>query len=71
MTFSDISGRAGPGPVEAWCPIVGECKGGEAGVGGWKNTIIEAKGRGNGNGSLWRGNQEGGYQLKCKQKLLK
>jgi hypothetical protein len=42
--------------------------------GGWKSTLIEAKGMGkredgmgwDGMGGLWRGNQEGEYHLKCK-----
>jgi hypothetical protein len=32
------------GPVKAQCPSVGECQGREAGVGGWRNTLIEAGG---------------------------
>jgi hypothetical protein len=37
-------------------------------VTGWRRTLIEAKGRRRGRkGSLGRGNQEGGYYLKCKQ----
>jgi hypothetical protein len=38
-------------------------------VNGWKSTLLELKGkgeRGNGMRGLWRGNQEGGYHLKCK-----
>jgi hypothetical protein len=35
-------------------------------VGGWGNTLLEAKGRG-GMGNSWRGNWEGGQYLKCKQ----
>jgi hypothetical protein len=30
------------GPVKAQCPSVGEFKGGEVGVGGWENILIEA-----------------------------
>jgi hypothetical protein len=26
----------------AWCPSVGECQGGQTGVGGWGSTLIEA-----------------------------
>jgi hypothetical protein len=40
------------------------------GLSGWRSTHKEAKGKGemrNGMGQLWRGNQEGGYHLKCKQ----
>ena len=35
---------------------------------GWRNTLIEARGEGEGgwDGGLWRSNQEGGYQLTCK-----
>jgi len=33
------------GPMKAQCLTVGEFKGRRAGVGGWKNTLIEA-GRG-------------------------
>jgi hypothetical protein len=29
------------GPVKAQCPSIGECYGGEAGVGGWGSTLIE------------------------------
>ena len=40
------------------------------GVGRWVSTLIEAKGRGKrvdvGGGSLWSGNQEEGYHLRCK-----
>jgi hypothetical protein len=36
------------GPVKVQCPSVGECQGGEEGmggcVGGWGNTLIEAGG---------------------------
>jgi hypothetical protein len=38
-------------------------------VTGWRSTLIEAKGMGvreDRMGDLWRGNQEGGYHLKCK-----
>jgi hypothetical protein len=34
-------GRVAIGPVKAQCPSVEECKGREAGVGGWENTIME------------------------------
>jgi hypothetical protein len=36
------------GPVEAWCPIVEECWGSEAGVGGW---VGEHPHRGKGEGA--------------------
>ena len=36
------------GSVKACCPTVGEFQAGEAGVGGWKNTLIEAGGGGMG-----------------------
>jgi hypothetical protein len=32
------------GPVKARSSIVGKCQGGEVGVGGWGNTLIEAQG---------------------------
>jgi hypothetical protein len=38
-------------------------------VSGWRNTLIEAKyrgERGGGMGDLWRGNREEIYHLKCK-----
>jgi hypothetical protein len=33
----------------------------------WRSTLIEAKGRGEGDGmgGLWRRNWEGGYHFKC------
>jgi hypothetical protein len=34
------------GSVKARCPRVWECQGGEAGVDGWGNTLIEAMGDG-------------------------
>jgi hypothetical protein len=43
-------GREVLGPVKAGCPCVRECQGGEVevggevGVGGWGNTLIEAGG---------------------------
>jgi hypothetical protein len=33
------------GLVKARCPSVGVCQSGEAGVGGWGSTLIEAGGR--------------------------
>jgi hypothetical protein len=38
-------------------------------VSGWRNTLTEAKERGRGqwDEGLWRGSQEEGYYLKCKQ----
>ena len=42
------------GAGEALCPSLGECQGGEAGVGGWGHTRIEAV-RGGGIRDLWRG----------------
>jgi hypothetical protein len=38
--LASIGGEA-LGPVKAQCPSVGECHGGEAGVGGWGNILIE------------------------------
>jgi hypothetical protein len=35
-------------PGKSRCPSVEECQGGEAGVGGWGNTLTEAGGRGKG-----------------------
>ena len=32
--------------MKAGCPSVGKCKSGEAGVGGWGSTLIEAGGEG-------------------------
>ena len=37
-------GEEALGPVKAQCLSVGECEGGEVGVGGWVNTLIEAGG---------------------------
>jgi hypothetical protein len=45
--------REALGSVEAWCPSVRECQGGEAGVGGWVSIIIEAEGEGHGLGGFW------------------
>ena len=43
-------GEEALGSVKAQCSSVGECEGGEAGVGGWvggwENTLIEAGGEG-------------------------
>jgi hypothetical protein len=36
------------GPAMARCPSVGEFEDGEAGLGGWGNTLIEAGGEGMG-----------------------
>jgi hypothetical protein len=39
-------------------------------VSGWRSTFIETKEKGRGRmgwGVLWRGNQEEGYHLKCKE----
>jgi hypothetical protein len=41
--------------VKAQCPSVGECQDREAGVGG-----LVSRGRGNGMGRDWRGNEERG-----------
>jgi hypothetical protein len=57
----DISGRRGPRFCEGSCPRVGECQGGEAGVGGWVEIhLYRSRGRGTGEGLFWRGNQERG-----------
>jgi hypothetical protein len=45
------------GPLGAQWPSIGECSGGEVGVGGWESTLIEV-GRGDGIEGFWRGNQE-------------
>jgi hypothetical protein len=46
---ASIGGEA-LGPVKAWFPSVGECQGGEVGVGGWvggsRSRLIEAGGGG-------------------------
>ena len=34
------------GPVKALCPSVGECQGGEVGVGGWGSILLEEGGGG-------------------------
>ena len=49
------------GPVKALSPSVGECQGQEAGMG-----KLVSRGRGEGIGNFWRGNQERGQHLKCK-----
>jgi hypothetical protein len=42
------------GPVKAQCPSVGECQGGEVGVGVWvKNNPHRSRGRGNGIRGFW------------------
>jgi hypothetical protein len=47
------------GPGKAQCPCVGECVGGELGVGGWECTLIEARGGGMGWGLLGGGIKKG------------
>ena len=32
------------GPVKFQCPSVGKCQGGEVGLGGWGNNLMEAQG---------------------------
>jgi hypothetical protein len=53
------------GPVKVRCSSVGECQGGEAGVGGWVGEHPHrSKGRGDEIVSFQRGaNQERGYIL--------
>jgi hypothetical protein len=41
------------GPVKVLCPIIGECQGQEAGMGG-----LGSRGRRERIGDFWRGNQE-------------
>jgi hypothetical protein len=43
------------GPVKNRCPCVGEFEGGEVGVNGWANTIIEAEGGAGARGFPGRG----------------
>ena len=47
------------GLVMSGGPSVGEYQGGEAGVGGWKNTLIEAEGVGKGWGIPGEGTRKG------------
>jgi hypothetical protein len=55
------------GPESAWCPSVGECKGGKTGEGGW---VEEHPHRGrrirDGIEYFWRGELERGKCLTCK-----
>jgi hypothetical protein len=44
-------------PVKAQCPSVGECQGGEVGVGGWVREHPH-RSRGDGIENFQRGNQE-------------
>jgi hypothetical protein len=53
------------GPEKAQCPSVGECQGGETGVGG-----LVSKGRGDGIGGFQRGNQERGQHLKVNKENI-
>ena len=57
MALYGISGRRGP--VKARFPSVGEYQGREVGVGGWvREHPHRSRGRGNGIGGGWRGNQD-------------
>jgi hypothetical protein len=47
------------GPVKALCPSVGECQDKEVRVSG-----LVSRGRDDGMGGGWRGNEEGGQHLK-------
>ena len=49
------------GLVKALCPSVADCQDREVGVGG-----LVSRGRGDGIGEFQRGNEERGYNLKCK-----
>ena len=54
-------GREALGPVKARCPSIGKFEGGEVGVGGWVGeNPHRSRGKGDGIGSFWRGNQERG-----------
>jgi len=44
--YLTLIGGEALGPVEACYPGVRGCPSGEAGVGGWGSTLIEARGRG-------------------------
>jgi hypothetical protein len=47
------------GPVKAQCPSVGECQGGEVGVGEWlEEHPHRRRGREDGTGSFWGRDQE-------------
>jgi hypothetical protein len=68
MALSDINGKGRTLDAPAW-------GGGNARVvrwewvNEWRSTLIEAQERevrGDGIGGWWRGNQEGGYHVKCK-----
>jgi hypothetical protein len=51
-------GEEAPGSVKAGCPTVGECQGGEVRVGGWGKYPHRIRGKRDGIGGFWRGNQE-------------
>jgi hypothetical protein len=60
-------GRKVLGPVKVQCPNVGECQGGEVGVGRWVGEYLHrSRKREDGIGSFRWGNQKRGYHLKCK-----
>jgi hypothetical protein len=53
-SWSSMAGEA-LGPVMVLCPIIGDCQGQQEGVGG-----VVSRGRKEGVGGFWRGNQEQG-----------
>jgi hypothetical protein len=57
--LSGINGRRRLSSVKAWCPSIGESQGGEEGVDGWvREHPHRSRGRKEGIGDFWRGNQE-------------
>ena len=59
-------------PIKAWCPSVGEFKGGEAGMSGWVGEHTHrSRGRGYGLRGLWGGGQkrEKSFEMSIKKNI--